>query len=177
MNWQKALTVVPASVIQNLLSGGLSYGAYNNLASTFFNQGVGWAQATGVIRRVLPEFSGTAFAEIFNHVQQGIKQERYFETSDAFGDIPTDKYLEREFTQPVRYRYIGEFEYIDDTTGLSTFRNKSYFTNAKLTHAQAEDWLISTFDEPESDSEQFSFGKRLDNVKVQNIEHNETWEY
>jgi|TARA_Y100000310_G_scaffold303969_1_gene342726 hypothetical protein len=171
VSWQKALTLVPEKVIMDLISGGLSHGIYMNLASTFISQNIGWAHATGIIRRQLPEFSGSAFSNVFFDTLQKKQQTDYID--DMAGDdfIPDDLMIEKPLKQPTKYLYVGEFTFQDDVTGQVTKEFKSYYSNDNLTPDETEDFFDEVFD-----YEKYEDGRHLKDRSMINVMHNKNWD-
>lgn len=153
-----------------LVTGGLSYGVYSNLAKVFYSQGIGWAHATGIIRQYLPKFSGSEFATAYYRNYQTNKQRDYISKMNDNDVIPPNLMIERSLSEPVEYRYIGEFTYIDNLTGVEKSEYKSYYTNDLLSPSQAEDFLRDAFD-----IEKYESCDQLTDVSLVNVEHNEGW--
>ena len=170
--WLKALNAVSPATITELITGGLSYGIYANLATTFINKNVGWSHASGILRNTVPGFNSRVFADIYWNQYQTIDQRNIIKNTSAYDVIPTDNYIERPLSEPVKYRYIGEFTYLDDLSGERKKEYKSYYSNQRLSIADAGQLLYDSHN-----MDLYPTWRQLESVRLSNVEHNELWDY
>ncbi len=172
ISWIKALEVTDTSIIKELMMGGLSYGVYSNLSKYFIGNDVGWAQAAGIVKSLYPNFNSLTFGDAYWKQQESISQRDFITTYDPYKPLPEDAYIETDLDQPARYRYIGEFTYVDELSGEKQYSYLSYYSNEQLSQVEAGQFLFDSFDE-----DIYKEWRYVKNIRVVNIEHNETWDY
>ena len=178
MDWLKAFTAVPESTIKELMTGGLGSGMYQNLASTFIKENIGWTSATHMIQSLKPDFDGATFGDVYYKVYQGVKQSEYISGMDPYETLPADRYIEAPLGRPVEYRYIGEANIYEPDTGKTYKTFFSYFSNDELSIAEAGSLLYDAFSEDIDSPKMKNMLEKsayIQNIKLVNIEHNEAW--
>tara|TARA_Y100000310_G_C20364342_1_gene660465 strand:- start:293 stop:709 length:417 start_codon:yes stop_codon:yes gene_type:complete len=136
------------------------------------SQGIGWAHATGLVKQVLPSFSGSVMGDVYYKVTQEREQTDYISSLGAYEVPDNDHYIERALDHPSNYRYVGEFTYFDETSGKTFKEYKSYYSNKKLSPSEAGQLMFDSFD-----SSRYRKDIYIKNITVKNIEHNELWDY
>lgn len=134
----KALLPTELTEIQKILTQGLSTMTYNMVSQYLVPRGYGWAQATGIARQLVPEFSGVDFAEQWYRPYMINRQHVEAERRGYDELIPRKDIIEQEFYTPARYRYDVSFDVLDDEGNVIDKKNASYFSDEALTPEDIE---------------------------------------
>ena len=178
LNWYRALTAVPASTIEELISGGLGFGVYRNLASTFMGSGVGFLQGYTRLKSFLPGLDFTTFGDIYGMVYEERKQQARIEEVGAYGTLDEADYIQRILKRGAKYRYIGEFTLFNDLTGEYEKSVKSFYSNDRLTVGEAGQMLQDSFETDVTHyTDDFLASNYVSNIRFLGVEHNEGWKY
>lgn len=168
----RLLSVLEKANISEIVKDGLTKSTYNMLAQYLAPRGFGWAQATGVVRQVIPSFSGVDFAEQWYRPYQKVRQEKYAIDTAKTELIKQKNYIEHDLKEATRYMYEVEFDIFDDAGNKIDTQSRAYYSDSEKSPEDIEDEGARIF----KDSYEKK-GAQLGNFRFKGAYHNRMWDY
>ena len=162
-----AMTPTQMHKVMAIASGGLTRAVYQQIAQAMIPMGFGWANASGIMRRVIPNFTPTLFADVWTNP--------YLQNRQRIAQVKSgiDSYILNKNVIQSSFQYGDDYQYVlrgivRDSNGVDIGENFYTFgTDDRLTPSEANDMAADIFNQ-----DHISFAAEVEEYEFQYMRHN-----
>lgn len=167
-----ALALGELTEIKGLVSAGHTKSIYSMVAQSLVPHGYGWAQATGVMKKLFPDFNSLMFADMWYNPYQRLRQTQFAERTDYSELLEVKSMIEQPLKEATRYMYSVSYDIYDPDGEFITKVTVSYYDDELMSPEDVEYRAKQVFSQvtksnPYPDSD----------YHFEGVAHNEGWDY